>query len=181
MRWDLMVWDDCDSRALTLSGQADRSTLLDRGAQTSARPKLPVMQSRLACHWPSFTSTPLFHPLAELLSHVGCRILQASGSLGVVVLLLAGERASALPSLDNTRRERQLRRAASCRALLTRNITDSIRVPRTTSCFRCKGSEHLAVCISLQCMLSPPSHNRVIWRRTGMRYDRSASLTVIPI
>jgi hypothetical protein len=93
---------------------------------------------------------------------------------------------SALTSLSSPPRKA----VASGRVLLQqikRNITDTssssqpclYRVPPTRFfvSFRCcKASELLAACIYLlPCMLSPPRHNRLIWRRTGMRYGLSAS------
>lgn len=63
--------------------------------------------------------------------------------------------------------------------LVPRNITD---IPRTCLPLCSPGAEAIFYCRlqfpRLQCMLSPPCHNRVRWRRIGMRYDLSTRDTI---
>ena len=75
----------------------------------------------------------------------------------------------------------------SCRASCSSEISPThsqpclYRVPpaRFFVSFRCcEASEPLAACVCLlPCIFSPPRHNRLIWRRTGMRYGLSARCT----
>jgi len=85
----------------------------------------------------------------------------------------------------SVRRERQLRRLALCLVLprpihanyYRQTLSTLHRIPRTRTLLRAKVASFLP-CAStrlLPCMLSPLCHNRLIWRRTGMRYGRSAS------
>lgn len=145
------------------------------------------MQSRVCCHWLLLASNPLSSLCSEQASHVASR---TRIQLGVRALLWASEPTSALTSLCSPRKAVASGRAclvlsrASCSSKSSEiSPTDSqpcpyqYRVPRTrffvVSSAAAPGSELLlAACIYLlPCMLSPPRHNRLIWRRTGMRYD----------
>ena len=143
------------------------------------------MQSRACCHWLLPTSSPLSSLCSEQAPHVACR---SPVQLGVRALLLASERASALTSLCSPRKAVASGRACRLVARPTRakyhrpplspaHTNTAYRVPRArffvVSSAAAQGSELLlAACINLlPCMLSPPRHNRLIWRRTGMRYD----------
>ena len=146
-----------------------------RRGSNQRQAKLPVMHSRCEHDWLCSTATPLPQSASEQLSHIHRRNLTSHSAFQYLFghpFALSAEVTLHPP-----------RKAVASGCPSSRPAQAKYhRPPRTVyqsvpSCLRCKdGSEHLAVCISLQCMLSPPRHNRrVTWRRTGMRYAPSAS------
>lgn len=178
--------------AAAANDQTSRLTFQVITSYSPRRGSTPAgQQSRLGYDWPCITSIPLSYLCTEQFSHVARRTLVPQHMLGDLSLLWAAEPTPASHH-SHPRRERQLRRVASCSSRsseISPTPQPSLSPAYTayhlpvSSCISAAAepaSELLAVCISLlPCMLSPPPHNRLTWRRTGMRYGLSASLPII--